>query len=337
MQVDTTVRSLIDFPYGESKIWCTTSKMVSAYFELGETDKRNHYTQINRERGYHDPVRLMQVFSSGEQRLVVPRMRLFECSCSVFRWKPCINKNESTIDKESMLRLSEEHPSYSCYLPEPVWETDFSSSSDEELSDEQRSEPSFSGEIDGLPLGVTLEGITVRDQVGVMRKCLTASSGKKQKKKRNQKKIDPAIKTYIHRMEENNRILKYFDTLVSVQASVVTGTLTDLCLIPQGLAQQDRIADTIIVEKVDFKCNVSTANTDIFNNVRMSLFWNRQLSSNPVSLAAVYQTPTTSPTFQTEFNFENKQLYKIMHDVQLKLVGTATNPTADSDELATSG
>jgi hypothetical protein len=196
----------------------------------------------------------------------------------------------------------------------------------EELSGENP-EPSY---YDGHSLVLDPEEITVWDQVNVMRKCLNASSGRKQKMSKKQKKVDPAVKSYIHRLEKSNRVLKYFDTLVSAQASVAGGSLTDLCLVPQGLAQQDRIADTIVIEKVDFKCNVTTANTDIFNNVRMSLFWNHQLSSNPVSLAAVYQTPTVSPTFQTEFNYENKQLYKVMHDVQLKLVGTATNPTVDS-------
>jgi len=129
------------------------------------------------------------------------------------------------------------------------------------------------------------------------------------------------------RVVKSDKLLKYF-TINQAPTNVgVTLNLTDLTLIPSGNLQGQRIADTIEIMSLSAIVTVTTANADIFNRTRCNIFTWHELSSTPPNLAALYQTPTSSPGTSTLMNFENRQLYTNYLEKQFVNVGTATNPT----------
>jgi len=115
----------------------------------------------------------------------------------------------------------------------------------------------------------------------------------------------------------------FFETLIGPSNVPVAGSVTDLCLIPQGITREDRVFDYSQLKKIQIHYNVSTENADAFNNVRVCfVLW--RPNSVP-TFASIFQNGST--TIYPFYQFDNAQEYEVMYDVKHAMAGTATNPT----------
>jgi hypothetical protein len=151
-------------------------------------------------------------------------------------------------------------------------------------------------------------------------------------RKRGKMKIqnEREIKSVVHKVIKANRILKYFETFINATNVTLAGTTNRLTSIPQGIAQGDRQADTIYICAIEHRISVATANSDIYSNVRLTLFGFREIDSPGPTIGTIYQNPSTAGGVYSFFQNENRKTYKIFSDRVFNLVGTATNPTATS-------
>jgi hypothetical protein len=159
-------------------------------------------------------------------------------------------------------------------------------------------------------------------------------------KKKTTHKTTPAmsvgeVKSIVHRVLKQAAILKYFDTLLVAANSTSTVGFQNMSLVPQGVAQSQRVADTIRLQYMDLRMSVNAANTDVFSHMRFFFFiWKENtLYASPSSLSIF-----TSPAIQgiyTTLEFENRALRKLVtKDTLLRFTGTVTNPTTQSQQDA---
>jgi hypothetical protein len=126
------------------------------------------------------------------------------------------------------------------------------------------------------------------------------------------------------------RPVKYYD--ISLSYSTVNGTpgFLSLCDIPQGLAQSNRVADTIWPVKLDFQILWTAANSDIFCHVRYVIFtWIPNDLSYPVSAPGLFQDYTGAGVL-SPINFERRAELKVWRDKFVTLTGTSGAPTVGS-------
>lgn len=130
------------------------------------------------------------------------------------------------------------------------------------------------------------------------------------------------------------RILKYSDTAVLASNSTVTVGFQGLCInITQGAAQGQRTGDSIRYQKLEIAMNVTGANADIFNIVRIMFFvWKpNTLAVAPTGVTIFSSTATQGP--YTPLNFENKADYSTIEDFRVNISGTAASPTNNSQHF----
>jgi len=115
----------------------------------------------------------------------------------------------------------------------------------------------------------------------------------------------------------------FFETLVGPSNVPVAGSVTDLCLIPQGITREDRVFDFSRLKKIQIHYNISTENSDIFSSVRIGFFvWRPNTVPN---YASIFQNG--SSTVYPFYQFDNAQEYSRLYDKIHAMAGTATAPT----------
>jgi len=126
------------------------------------------------------------------------------------------------------------------------------------------------------------------------------------------------------------RTIKYFETSNTGQPMTTGFQAIGTTYVPQGDGQGQRIADTIWVQRLEVRADVTLANADVYGLARVGFF--KWVPSNALAVpdgSEIFQTYTTNPVLSF-FCVETREYYRIFADETLNLSGTATNPTAFS-------
>jgi len=170
---------------------------------------------------------------------------------------------------------------------------------------------------------------------GLTTKIIPNQANKKSKKKlRPRKKMTVnQVSTILDRRLNSMKTIKYVETLLAGINISTSGLFTTLTAMVQGPSQDQRIADTVWVQRIDISYSVTTANADIFNLSRlMILSW---------KVSSALALPTTQEIFlnwvnalsHSFLNFERRQNYAVIRDWKINSTGTATNPTTGSQQF----
>lgn len=159
------------------------------------------------------------------------------------------------------------------------------------------------------------------------------------KRKRNKRQnVDPKIASAVAVLERrrmrNDKEIKYFDTYLSATNSTTTVGYQQLTTIPQGVGQSNRLGDTVWLQKVDVRVNLTTANTDIFSTMRWGIFhWKQNTASVTPGATSIYESAATFGTLSPA-NFQGRQYYDLVLDRIENMVGTAGAPTTSSQVIS---
>lgn len=125
------------------------------------------------------------------------------------------------------------------------------------------------------------------------------------------------------------RQLKYFDVEV-VGSVTATASYNVLTSVAQGVAQSQRIGDKVRVVKIDIHLSLVTANSDVYNTVRLVWFrWTPNTAALTPGATSILENPTTQGT-RSHYNYEGRKEYHILKDMFFGMTGTSTNPTPGS-------
>lgn len=159
---------------------------------------------------------------------------------------------------------------------------------------------------------------------------LPISNRKRKPKKKQQNNIPLTVQIHNELQKEKNksRTVKYFDTFI--QYSITTVPLIGvLSPIPQGVSQSERIADTIWVNKIQFKGEIVNYNTDLYSQIRFFLFVykNNDTITSPSALT-IFDTNYSSWTTLTPRNFERRKDFRLVSkDYWIKVISSSTSLT----------
>lgn len=120
---------------------------------------------------------------------------------------------------------------------------------------------------------------------------------------------------------------KHFDVNISAQNQSSGGNIGSLSLIPQGAAQSDRIADSIIAHSFHMRWTISTQNADVFNNIRVIVFVWKPSTALFTPVLATILPDTAAVGYQSNLSYPNRDQYHVLFDRTFAMSGTATNPT----------
>jgi len=155
------------------------------------------------------------------------------------------------------------------------------------------------------------------------------------KKKKGKLGIADEVSLQLERQMARNRVVKYYDSDALNVASLLSVANILVTNIPQGVAQQQRIADTVFVHALDIRMNISTANSDVFNCARFLWFiwWQNTASVTPNPNSIVENASTYG--IYSHYNFEGREYFSLLRDCVFNMTGTVTNPTANSQHVYT--
>jgi hypothetical protein len=132
----------------------------------------------------------------------------------------------------------------------------------------------------------------------------------------------------INRSINNKRVIKYFDTMLTLNDASTSVGYELLSVVPQGVAQQQRIADTLWIHRLDIRGNVTlTVNVSNLATVRIGFFiwWQNTASVGPAS-TSIYESPAIFGPW-SPLNFEGREYYSMLKDFQISLAGSTGTPT----------
>jgi hypothetical protein len=152
----------------------------------------------------------------------------------------------------------------------------------------------------------------------------------KTKIKPKQKVNSQQVSTIIERRLASVKTVKYLETLITATSLTTTGQFFQITTIPQGSAQNQRVVDTVWLQRIDLSLGITTANADIFNLGRIT-FLNWKVSSALASpTTAEIFTNWTNALVHSFLNFERRDLYSVVHDSKYNFTGVSTVPTINS-------
>jgi hypothetical protein len=122
----------------------------------------------------------------------------------------------------------------------------------------------------------------------------------------------------------------YYDTVFGPTTSTTTTGFVNLTPIPQGFGQSNRIADTIYVNRVELRLNVTAANADVSSRMRLTFyFWFQNTASVTPGVTSVTEDSTTYG-IDSPYNWEGRKFYKVIYDKIFNLTGATNAPTVNS-------
>lgn len=133
-------------------------------------------------------------------------------------------------------------------------------------------------------------------------------------------------KAQVNRLINQKEEVKFVDWNFASTSISATGATTDLCAISQGANQSERIGTSIRV--LGLKINGSVYAGDSTNVVRF-LLWSYKMNTgnSPANLSFPLANGSSGVSVQpdSQYNYPQKKIYKILHDRQF-CVSTAANP-----------
>jgi len=156
---------------------------------------------------------------------------------------------------------------------------------------------------------------------------------RKGKNRKDDRRIREAINMELEKKMRKDRVVLYFDTFISAQNSTTTVGYQNVTLVPQGVTQSARRADTIFITSIDFKLNATTANSDIFATMRWGFFiWKQNSNSVTPGSQSVYENPAVTGTLSFQ-NYEGRAYYTLLVDRTQNFTGVAAAPTVNSQTI----
>jgi len=131
-----------------------------------------------------------------------------------------------------------------------------------------------------------------------------------------------------------DRTIKYLEVLITGTSVSTTYQQVDISAITQGASQNERVADTAWIERIDMSLGVTSANADVFNTARFVIIKWKESSQLALPTAADVFTNYPNALTHSFFNFEKRKLYSVIHDELISLTGVATSPTDTSQILS---
>jgi len=155
------------------------------------------------------------------------------------------------------------------------------------------------------------------------------------KAKRRMTKLKPGsdqrVRELINRQVGRDRVVKYFDSPYFSAGMPLVPTIDVLTHIPQGVAQSQRIADTVYIERIELRFTFVVGLTDGYDTCRVVLFIWKQDSTLIVPISnSIFQNPSVYGP-HTPLNFEHRKLYSVLKDYYFSLAGTNTVPTTHTN------
>jgi len=163
-----------------------------------------------------------------------------------------------------------------------------------------------------------------------------------QKKKKRKKRLQNAkdrhitsiVESHIARNNQRTRACLYLDTLLFSPTLVTGGALSKITVISQGSGQENRIADTITVVKMEVRMSL-TSNQVTGNNARIIIFiWRpSDVSGSAPGVGSIIQTVSSNGLY-SPLDFENRQHYTVLRDYTWTLNGDTASPTSNTSLFA---
>jgi len=142
--------------------------------------------------------------------------------------------------------------------------------------------------------------------------------------------LNQMVSESLHKQIRSSRIYKYIDTSFLTYASQFTVDTHKLSSIPQGVAQSQRVGDTVRLLKLDIRLNIVAATTDVTNICRFVYFvWKQNDASVSPASGSVFESPASNG-LNTHWHFEGRQYYSIIHEDTFNLCGYPTSPASNS-------
>jgi len=152
---------------------------------------------------------------------------------------------------------------------------------------------------------------------------------KNKNKNKNNKPLSTLIHEGIMKDKLKSRVVKYFDTYTSGNVSN-NPLFLSLVTIPQGVAQNQRVTDTIWCVKLEYRALYVQDNLDVYNTIRSFCFIWKENDNSVLPATALLFDPAgfSSWNTQTPLNFDNRKNYRIVgKDYFDGIVGSATSYT----------
>jgi len=124
---------------------------------------------------------------------------------------------------------------------------------------------------------------------------------------------------------------KAYDASGAGQNVVITGTFSPCFGPTQGVAFNQRIGDTIFFNKMWLNYTINAANTDVLSSARIILFqWHPNSGLVAPTVATILMLVSLNVLSMYDWQYSNQ--FTILYDRMHSFAGTATNPTASSNQ-----
>jgi len=161
---------------------------------------------------------------------------------------------------------------------------------------------------------------------GVRRKAKTKM---KPKQKTNVSQVEAIVERRLLKV----KVVKYLEVLATGVTMTTSGAFLDITAITQGPSQNERIADTVWIQSIDFSLGVTTANADVFNLARITFIKWKQSSVTALPTTLSVFSNWSNALVHSFLNFERRADYAVVTDNKMNLTGLATVPTINSQHL----
>jgi len=160
-----------------------------------------------------------------------------------------------------------------------------------------------------------------------------SSNHRKNQNKRSKDEVDHVTKQQVRNMITSLRTSspKYFDVNVSAQNQGSGGNVGSLSLVPQGVTQSSRVADSLLASHFHMRWTTTTQNADVTNNLRVIIFiWKPSTTGAAPTLASIL--PDTAVVgYQSQLNWPLRDQYRVLMDRTFAMSGIATAPTVSGN------
>jgi len=146
----------------------------------------------------------------------------------------------------------------------------------------------------------------------------------KRKKTKQEQIVLQEVNNALHRQQIKSRVIKYFDTFLNNQSSTSTVGYSDITVVPQGVAQSQRVADTIWVQRIEIRGSMVLANADGYGIMRWGVFiFKQNTASITPGSGTVWESAATYSVY-SPYNFEGREYITMLIDRAENLIGSST-------------
>lgn len=156
--------------------------------------------------------------------------------------------------------------------------------------------------------------------------------GRRRQHRRGGAKLNVRQKKQVKRLITSRQEKKFFISNTSSWPVSTTPSVFQLSVIPQGDTDTSRDGDRLMITKVYVR-GYWTFSNDLYNTIRL-IFFQWKPNTTPAATDILLAGPSASVDTVSQYNHDNRQLYKIMWDKFYHIEG---NGTTSSQPLTSTG